>query len=478
MPFLRNSNDLFARAKREFGHRLCTLRIAGEDIVLVTTAAQISVIDKERRIYAFEPFVDLMYDEVAKVSRASKPILWRTPAEGYVSIFPNPKQMPCAHTGIALLHKQFSQPDALRRFMVQSLALVNQTLQWDSFYDTSVLRSTANVKVVSLDCLCRDVIMDAQVASFFGTRLLELEPHLRSILKEWDFESWRVSYKLPAVLAKRATRLRDRLVDVLTHYYSLPAEQRPGSVAFVNEVYDDYKHAGLSDRDTAGIMFTILWGLNSNVTVIAYWVLAHLAKNPTVVNQVREEIAPIMQEVDSHPEIDGASLYEITKNPLLTQCPILNSTFNETLRYTGTGSSFRKTTRDTTLEGRRIPQGTIVAIPQRVQMMSEAAFGPDPSSFDYYRFHRDKSLLRKVEFRGFGGGITLCSGRTAGKHQVLAVAAMLLWRYDLEIVGPDQEVLGVRGKPFPRLDEAKPSLGPGRTREGDDMILKVTQRHL
>ncbi|THC88325.1 hypothetical protein EYZ11_012231 [Aspergillus tanneri] len=94
--------------------------------------------------------------------------------------------------------------------------------------------------------------MDAQISSFFGPRLLELEPNLRSILK-------RVSYKLPSVLVKRATRLRDRLVGVLTQYYSLPAEQRTGSVAF-KEVYDDYRHAGLSDRDIAGIVFTILWG--------------------------------------------------------------------------------------------------------------------------------------------------------------------------------------------------------------------------
>ncbi|PWY88572.1 cytochrome P450 [Aspergillus sclerotioniger CBS 115572] len=468
---------LFARAKKEFGNRLCALRIAGQDIVLVTTAAQISVVDKECHIYAFEHFVDLMYDEMAKVSRESKPILWRTPAEGYVSIFPNPKQMSCAHTGIALLHKQFSQPDALRCFMANSLASINQTLQWGSFYNTSMLRSASDVKVISLDFLCRDVIMDAQVISFFGPRLLELEPNLRTILNEWDFESWRVSYKLPSVLAKRATRLRDWLVDILTDYYSVPAEQRPGSVAFVNELYDDCKHAGLPDRDISGIMFTILWGLTANPTVLSFWMIAHLARNSTVITQIREEIAPLMQEVNSHPETSGASLYELTKNPLLTQCPILNSVFYETLRYTSTGSSFRKTTRDTTLEGRHIPQGTIVAIPQRVQMMSEEAFGPDPSSFDYYRFHRDKSLLRKVEFRGFGGGTTLCSGRIAGRHLVLAYVAILLWRYDVEIIGPDQQVLGVRGKPFPRLDKGKPSLGPAQRRKGEDLILKVTQRN-
>jgi len=51
-----------------------------------------------------------------------------------------------------------------------------------------------------------------------------------------------------------------------------------------------------------------------------------------------------------------------------------------------------------------------------------------------------------------------------------------IWRYDLEIVGLEQELLGVKGKSFPRLNEALPSLGPGKPMPGDDRILKVTPR--
>lgn len=206
--------------------------------------------------------------------------------------------------------------------------------------------------------------------------------------------------------------------------------------------------------------------------------IAHLMNNPTVVNEIREEIAPMMRALDSSPTIDGTILADVSKDPLLNSCPIMNSTFNETLRFTATGSSFRETTRDTTLDGRRIPKGTKIIIPQRTQMMHSAAFGPDPETFDCYRFYRNKSLLRKVEFRGFGGGTTLCSGRVGGRHQVLAFLALLFWRYDLEVIGPDQEVLGVRGKGFPRLDEAKPSLGPGKPIDGDDQILRLTRRNV
>ncbi|RAL08038.1 cytochrome P450 [Aspergillus homomorphus CBS 101889] len=475
IPFFRNSNRLYFQAKK-FSPQHCTLRIAGQDIVLATTAAQISTIDKERRIFSFEDFMNLVYDDMAKVSPKNKPLLWRTPAQGYVSIFPNPKQLTCAHTGVELLHKQFHRPDMLRQFLDSSLAGFSQALQWNTLYTTSVLGSSPEHKVVSLRSLCRDAIVDAQVDSFFGTRLLELEPNLRVILSDWDTQSWRVIYQLPSALAKPATQPRDRLVDVLAQYYSLPAINRPGSVAFVNELYDDYKQAGLSTRDIAGIVFTILSGLSINPTMLAFWMLAHLLNNPTVIDQIREEIAPAMRAGVSNPELNGASLYELTKHWLSSQCSLLNSVFYETLRYTSTGSSIRKTTQATTLDGYGIPKGTIIAIPQRLHMMSEEAFGLNPSTFDYYRFQRDKSLTHKTEFRGFGGGTTLCSGRTAGRHMVLAFVAFVLWRYDIEALGPSQKVLGIRGKPFPQLDEATPSLGPGRPLDGGDLILKLTQR--
>jgi hypothetical protein len=48
----------------------------------------------------------------------------------------------------------------------------------------------------------------------------------------------------------------------------------------------------------------------------------------------------------------------------------------------------------------------------------------------------------------------------------------------MEIVGPKEKALGVKGMPFPRLDEAKPSNGMSKQVEGDDLILKISRRAL
>ena len=46
----------------------------------------------------------------------------------------------------------------------------------------------------------------------------------------------------------------------------------------------------------------------------------------------------------------------------------------------------------------------------------------------------------------------------------------------MEVLAPGKEALGVKGKPFPRVDEAKPSLGISKQVVADDMILKLTLR--
>jgi hypothetical protein len=93
-----------------------------------------------------------------------------------------------------------------------------------------------------------------------------------------------------------------------------------------------------------------------------------------------------------------------------------------------------------------------------------------------YRFLKNKKLERSEFFRPFGSGVTLCSGRIIGRHQILAFVAIALLRFDIDVVKPEDEVMGVHGKAFPRVDDAKPSLGVSTQAKGDDLIIKVSPR--
>ena len=216
--------------------------------------------------------------------------------------------------------------------------------------------------------------------------------------------------------------------------------------------------------------------INSNVQMTAFWMMAHLLQRPDVAAAVREEIGPAMKALESSETIDGANLADVAKRDLTESCPLLNSAFNEVLRVSSTGSTVREVMRPVRIGGKTIPIGTKVLIPQRQLLLATEGFGSNAHEVDLSRFLKDKSLARHDYYRPFGGGVTLCTGRFVGKREVLTFVALALWRYDMQVLNVGEDAHGVQGMLLPRLDEAKPSLGISKQVEGDDMIVKLTNR--
>ena len=216
--------------------------------------------------------------------------------------------------------------------------------------------------------------------------------------------------------------------------------------------------------------------INSNVQMTTFWMMAHLLERPALAAAVREEIFVAMTATESTESAFGDTLAEVVTRDLVSCCPLLNSAFNEVLRVHSTGSTVREVVRPVRVRGKSIPLGTKVLLPQRQLLLATEAFGSDAREVDLSRFLKDKSLERHAYYRPFGGGITLCSGRVIGRREVLAFVALALWRYDMQPVKAGEEAFGVKGMPFPKLDEGKPSLGMSKQVEGDDVIVKVTKR--
>lgn len=236
------------------------LYVAGESIAVLTSPTHSSQVFKDETSFAFDPFIDTIYRGVANVSNEGNTILWRTPTQGFVSLHPNPKKKVLVHTGNALLHKQLLNPQSLHVLTEKVLSYIGETLQWESFFHTSVLSSRADTKVVSLHCWCRDVLIEAQSRAFFGDYLRELEPRMTLIFDDWDINSWMITYRYPKYMAKAAIEPRDRLIKTLTRYLDTPREKRSGGVPFVQELEDEERNAGLSNEDSARILLIILWG--------------------------------------------------------------------------------------------------------------------------------------------------------------------------------------------------------------------------
>ncbi|KAK8135164.1 cytochrome P450 [Apiospora sp. TS-2023a] len=464
----------FGPTRQPYG--LC---VAGQRLIVVTHPKHKAEIYRNNEAYSYDPFINLAYKRVGNIADSTLEILWRKGSEGFASLYPNPKQKVLVHTGVDLFYKQLLSPGPFQDLVDTVAPNIERRLRWEAFAPTTVISKVAATKVVSLHRWVRDVAIGAQTCSFFGPHLEEQMPEFTTVYDKYDINSWMATYQYPAFMAKAVTVPREKVVKGITDYLDTPREKRGGGVAFVNELEEEMRHAGLDTDTCARVLFIILWGTNSNVQMTTFWCMVHLMSDASLMASIRTEIEPFMTAATQNGDKFAA---EPLRLGLSESCPLLNSLFHEVLRFYNTGSSVRQTTREVQISGRWcVPADCTILLPRRHLLLDPAVFGTDANIVDPYRFLRDRELERHEYYEPWGQGITRCSGKAIGSFEALSFIAWALWRYEFRVVGAgeraaDGETVGTAG--LPRIDLKKPSLGMSKQVEGDDMVVEVTQRAL
>ncbi|KAK4157554.1 cholesterol 7-alpha-monooxygenase [Chaetomidium leptoderma] len=178
-------------------------------------------------------------------------------------------------------------------------------------------------------------------------------------------------------------------------------------------------------RGELGNAFAVL----GNTTPCALWVLYQIFSDDKVLDDVRRELLALVKEEGDSSFIDLASIKD--------SCPILLSTFQETLRFRAVNPGPRVILDDVLLDGRvLLKKGGMLMIPALVQHTDVAAWGDDALQFDHMRFARKagapgKTRPNRVAFRAFGGGHVLCPGRHFAATEILSLAALLVLQFDV-----------------------------------------------
>ncbi|KAI0513197.1 cytochrome P450 [Xylaria bambusicola] len=475
VSMFKDTVGLYRYAEAYFGYSRepYSLCVAGQQLIVVTNPKHQEEIFKNNDHYSFDPFINVVYHNVGKVSTADLNILWRKSSEGFVSLYPNPKQKVLVHTGLDLLHKQVLSPIPFQELVLKVGGLLEQYSRWESFTKSAVIHHAADsiTKVVSLHRWCRDITIGAQTDSFFGPLFAELQPDYTESYDQWDINSWMATYQYPNFMAKAAYEPRERLIKTLVAYLDAPKEKRTGCVAYVNEVADEMRHAGLGTEACARVLMIILWGVNSNVQMTSFWSMVHIVSDASLLSAIRNEISPLMSLAERENDLESLRL------GLMRSCPLLNSLFNEIIRFYNTGSSMRETVCATRIANKTIPKGTRIFLPQRHLLLDPEAFGEDAHTVNPYRFVQNKSLEKHGYYRPFGHGITQCTGKMIGRFEVLCFVAWAVWRYEFVVLsGTSKATKSKQGIQIPRIDLKKPSLGMSKQVEGDDLVLQIWKR--
>lgn len=179
----------------------------------------------------------------------------------------------------------------------------------------------------------------------------------------------------------------------------------------------------LNSNEITGMLVGAIFAGHHTSSGTAAWVLLELLKHP-------QHLAAVKQELDDLLGSEGEVTFEN-----LREMPKLENVLKEVLRlHPPLIVLMRQVSCDLYFKNYHIKQGDMVwASPPVTHRMSHLFSNPETFDPDRYTAERaeDKNLMA---YQPFGGGKHKCSGNAFALFQIKAIFAMLLRKYDFELV--------------------------------------------
>ncbi|KAI1123775.1 cytochrome P450 [Nemania abortiva] len=245
---------------------------------------------------------------------------------------------------------------------------------------------------------------------------------------------------LPKWLAPRGIRNRKVVADAFRRYF-LNGYHEHGS-ALVKDFYAAECSYGFSQSDRSLFEVGNAIATLANTYAAVFWLVFYIFSDPQVLRSIRHEVSNVTTTSvgDEGGKHTPQHTLDITK--VNSHCPLLISTFRETMRLHSVGISLREVCKDAVLNNTYcLRQGATIIMPTISIHTDPRIWGPDALSFKHDRFlsiSNSTGLQREkvspAAFRSFGGGTTLCPGRHFATTQIMVWISMLVMRFDIEPV--------------------------------------------
>ena len=242
------------------------------------------------------------------------------------------------------------------------------------------------------------------------------------------------------------SRFRERMNDLITNRRTERSEADDLlSILMEADGPDGYT---LSDEEIQDNLITFMFAGHETTSLALAYTSLLLATHDDVMAELREELAA---------ELDG-------ETPRFEHIPRLECTervIKEALRlYPPVYTMWRKVTTETAFGGYRIPEGTILTLPQ-FRIHRDERFYDAPDEFDPDRWTDDRVSERpEYAYFPFGGGPRHCIGMRFAMLELQLVVATLVQRVDMTV-----------------LSDPEPELSPMTTLQPeDDIRVRIRQR--
>ncbi|KAH9890793.1 cytochrome P450 [Xylariomycetidae sp. FL2044] len=393
-------------------------------------------IDRHILTVAFSPIQARACDKAMGVGAAGMSIIAgekKVAEDGYLRSFPR-AAAPAVSPGSGL--------DTLNREAIQVLA---------ASLDRRVSQGTT---IVGLYEWTRHEVFAATMEATYGPHNPFRQPDKE---KAWfDYEPGIMPLLMdfmPSVFARKSLRARDLMVADLERYFQ--HDRHLDGSLFVQLREKHSRDFGLTMKDTAHIEIGQIAGSIVNTAPTAFWAIWQVLSDPIVYEDCRKEVSQLVQT-------DENGVCTIDLAQVRVRCPVLVSTWQEVLRYHGTGIAARIIQEDTLVDDQYLlKKGGVVLMPNGVIHSDPYLWGPTTNHFNHRRFlktkGRETTRHPAAAFRGFGGGHVLCPGRHFASTEILSFLALLLLRFDVRPVSgqwvqPEKNMVVDRACPLPKKD--------------------------
>jgi len=263
---------------------------------------------------------------------------------------------------------------------------------------------------------------------------------------ERDFDAqalFMITAPLPSIFARKAFKARTLLHAQFRDWYNAGYCNDSDVSLAATARMDVNRKYNIAANEIAEDNMGLLFVSTTNAMPTLFWLFLNVFSSPNLVEDLRAEIQTVLTKT-----VGNKVIIDHTK--FSSNCPLLCSAYQETMRLTNIQASTRYIAKDTILTSDNreylLKEGALVQTPASIFHILPSTWGADVETFNPRRFmdlsnsKADKNMekLQKKSFIPFGGGKHLCPGRHFAFAEVLGIIALLVIGFEIE---------GVNGKP-------------------------------
>jgi cytochrome P450 len=240
---------------------------------------------------------------------------------------------------------------------------------------------------------------------------------------------------MPRFTARTAFLGRERLVSAFLDYYAADGHLNSSEMTYAR--WKVQRDGGASIPNIARLEAAAGIGILSNTVPSTFWILFEIYSRQDLLADLRKEIIDNALSVENQGTESASGVHVIDLAKIRDCCHKLVSTFQEMLRMRSNAVLTRVVSKDIMLNDEyHLRAGSVLQMSAHPINREASSWGDDSDRFDASRFMAQDDPAAKVRRRmkgylSFGTSPNICPGRHFASGEILALAAMVILRYDI-----------------------------------------------